>query len=218
MKQNLMSLAVLTTILAASSCRCPKPPGPKGGSSTLSIQNDTDADTTVYVAFGSNSVVLPASWTFCAASSNLTCSFPLPAHGQKDLPLGLLGGQFLNATFAFGAGVGCGSTKAEMTLNNPAWYDVADVSLVDGYSNRIAITVNGITTLGPPLGRDGNEKVFGLFPYGCDICVARQAPPCGIPTGTQGCKAGSQYAPDVPCQYQGSVMGGGSIVKVSLVK
>jgi hypothetical protein len=207
-------MLLLATILAASSCRCSKPPSPKGGSSTLSIQNDTNADTVVYVAFGANSAVLPASWAFCAATSNLTCNFPLPAHGQKDLPLG---GQFLNVTMAFGAAVGCGSTKAEMTLNNPAWYDVADVSLVDGYSNRIAIDVGG-TKLGPPLGRDGNEKVFGLFPYGCDICVSRQAPPCGIAPGGTGCKAGSQYAPDVPCQYQGPIMGGGSVVKVLLVK
>lgn len=218
MKTTMKAALILSFVLVASSCRCPKPPVPKGGTSTLSVENDTDADTIVYIAFGANSVVLPASWSFCTATSNLTCNFALSAHGQKDLPLG---GQFLNATMAFGAAVGCGSTKAEMTLNNPAWYDVADVSLVDGYSNRIAIDVNGDvngTKLGPPLGRDGNEKVFGLFPYGCDICVARQSPPCGIPAGGNGCKAGTQYAPDVPCQYQGTVMGGGSAVKVSLVK
>lgn len=211
-RTSILALTILVT--ATSSCRCPKPPAPKSGTSTLSVGNDTDGDTVVYIAFGANSIVLPASWSFCTATSNLTCNFALGAHQSKDLPLG---GQFLNATMSFGAAVGCGSTKAEMTLNNPAWYDVADVSLVDGYSNRVAIDVGG-TKLGPPLGRDGNEKVFGLFPYGCDICVARQSPPCGIPAGGSGCKAGTQYAPDVPCQYQGAVMGGGSAVKVSLVK
>jgi hypothetical protein len=57
--------------------------------------------------------------------------------------------------------------------------------------------------LGPPKGKDGNEKVLGLFPYGCDVCVARVSPPCGIPKGRIGCKHGTQYKPDVVCQYQG---------------
>jgi hypothetical protein len=206
--------AVVATIVF-SSCRCPKPPPANGHKSTVAVKNDTDGDTIVYVAFGANSVVLPASWSFCAASSNLTCSFKLAAHATQDMPLA---GQFLNATMAFGAGVGCGSTKAEMTVNNPAWYDVLDVSLVDGFSNKVSISIDGGTTLGPPVGRDENEKVFGLFPYGCDICVARQAPPCGIPVGKAGCKGGTQYKPDVPCQYQGPTMGGGSKIVVSLVK
>lgn len=211
-------LTAVVAMLVFASCRCPKPTPPTGGKSTVAVKNDTDSDTTVYVAFGANSVVLPASWSFCAASSNLTCNFKLSAHTSQDLPLS---GQLLNATFAFGAGVGCGSTKAEMTVNNPAWYDVADVSLVDGYSNKVSISIGGEsggTTLGPPVGRDENEKVFGLFPYGCDICVARQAPPCGIPTGKAGCKGGTQYKPDVPCQYQGPTMGGGSKIVVSLLK
>lgn len=207
--------ATMACTLALSSCRCPKPQPPSGGKSTVSVKNDTDGDTTVYVAFGANSVVLPASWSFCTASSKLTCSFTLGAYKAQDLPLA---GQFLNATFAFGAGVGCGSTKAEMTVNNPAWYDVLDVSLVDGFSNKISIVIDGGTKLGPPVGRDENEKVFGLFPYGCDICVARQAPPCGIPTGKAGCKGGTQDKPDVPCQYQGPTMGGGSTIVVALVK
>lgn len=215
---KLIVLAIVA-ITATASCHCRKTtPKPIVVASTLSIANETDGEATAYFAFGANSVVLPANWSFCAATSKLTCSFKLPAHQSQDLPLA---GQYLNVTIAFNAGVGCGSTKAEVNINNPAWYDILDVSLVDGYSNKIAITTgseSGSVTIGPPVGRDENEKVFGVYPYGCDICVARQAPPCGIPTGKSGCKGGTQYAPDVACQYQGPVMGGGSVVRVALVK
>ena len=96
--------------------------------------------------------------------------------------------------------------------------DVADVSLVDGYSNDVQIEVGG-TILGPPATEALNEKVFGLYPLGCDICVARQNPPCGTgaPGSVAGCKRGPDpYHPDVPCQWQGGVMGGGSRVEVVL--
>jgi hypothetical protein len=36
--------------------------------------------------------------------------------------------------------------------------------------------------------------------------------------GTDGCKSGTQYKPDVPCQHQGATMGGGAFVSVALVK
>ena len=199
-----------------SSCRCRGGGVPVAARTTVTVGNDTGSDTTVYVAFGGGSAVLPTSpgWGFCAATSGLTCNFKLAAHATREMPLA---GQFLNATLAFDAGVGCGSTKAELNVNNPAWYDVVDVSLVDGYSNRIAVTSDA-TKIGPPLGEEGNSHVFGVFPYGCDVCVARKAPPCGIPTGEKGCKSGTQYKPDVPCQYQGPYMGGGSVVRVALVR
>lgn len=181
------------------------------GRSQVNLLNTTVDPVVAYFAFGADSVVLPAAWTFCTSTAKLTCQFTLPGHGTQALPLG---GKYLNVTFAFDAQVGCGSTKAELNLNNPKWYDIADVSLVDGYSNKIAITVNG-TKLGPPNGAAGNEKVLGVFPLGCDICTARQSPPCGMKPGKSGCKRGTQYKPDVPCQFQGAVMGGGSIVNVS---
>ena len=187
-----------------------------GGSSTVAVYNGTEHIVTVYVAFGADSVVLPGAWSFCTGSG-LTCQFPLAGHGTQVLPLS---GKYLNATMAFDSLVGCGATKAELNVNNPRWYDTLDVSLVDGYSNKIAIDVVDRGTkilLGPPNGKTGNEKVFGVFPYGCDCCTKRQAPPCGIPPGGSGCKGGSQYHPDVPCQWQGSVMGGGSKVRVALV-
>ncbi len=183
------------------------------GTSTAMLTNETAHPTVVYFAFGADSVVLPAAWSFCENVTHLTCQAPLKSHGTLDLPLN---GQYLNVTFAFGNPVSCNSTKGELNLNNPKWYDIADISLVDGYSNKILITA-GSTKIGPPLGANGNEKVFGLYPLGCDICTARQNPPCGMKPGGTGCKAGSQYKPDVPCQWQGTVMGGGTKMVASLM-
>jgi hypothetical protein len=173
--------------------------------------------TPVFISFGADSSVQAADWaSFCTVTSPLTCNFTMI--GSQVLPTQ---GKYLNMTLAFGGPVACDSTKAEINVNNPAWYDTLDVSLVDGYSNKIAIdyTPPGgtVTRLGPPLGKDGNEKVLGVFPYGCDICTARQSPPCGIAPGGAGCKAGTQYKPDVPCQFQGAVKGGGGAVTVILV-
>lgn len=190
--------------------------------STVELKNQTPMDTAVYVAFGSDSVVLPSdpSWSFCTTTSALTCSFTLSANSTQALPAN----GYLNATVVFGgSGVACGSTKAELNVNNPKWYDTVDVSLVDGYSNDVKIDVTdlvgdaGTTTLGPPKGLLGNSKVFGLFPLGCDICVARQNPPCGMKPGTDGCKTGTQSNPDVPCQFQGASKSGGSKVLVALL-
>jgi hypothetical protein len=181
------------------------------------VHNLRSVPTTVFVSFGSDSVVLPSDWSFCASTSGLNCSFDLEGSDWKFLPLA---GKHLNATFSFDAAVGCGATKAEVNINNPAWNDILDVSLVDGYNNKVSIEVvvkgDKPVFLGPPHGEIGNEKVFGVFPYGCDICVARQSPPCGIPIGTHGCKSGSQYDPDVPCQYQGPKKGGGERIRIAL--
>lgn len=220
MKAKYAAIFLFALSCDGASCQCtPNPPkGTDSGShASLTVANDTSSAATVYVTFGSDSVVGPSYWAFCTVSG-LTCSFPIAKNATMKLPLS---GSYLNATISFNTVAGCGSTKAELNINNPKWYDIADVSLVDGYSNNIAITVGNLdaggTVLGPPNGKAGNEKVFGLFPYGCDICVARQAPPCGISKGADGCKTGSQYNPDVPCQYQGTVMGGGSSMTVSLV-
>jgi len=188
-------------------------------SSTVGVANDTDASATVFIAFGSNSVVLPSSpgWEFCPSGGlKLNCSFSLKARTTQKLPLA---GQYLNATISFDKPVTCETTKAELNLNNPAWFDVMDVSLVDGWNKIIALDVgdsSGRKTFGP-VGPKNNEKALGVYPFGCDICVARQSPPCGFPKGKDGCKGGTQFAPDVPCQYQGPTMGGGSMVTVRLL-
>jgi len=136
--------------------------------STLEISNDSKADTVVFFAFGADSVI--TNWSFCPTTTKLNCQFPLAKGVKQELPLG---GKYLNATLSFDAPVSCNSTKGELNLNNPKWYDIVDISLVDGYSNKFSILV-GNTKLGPPRGKAGNEKVLGLYPLGCDICVARQ--------------------------------------------
>jgi len=186
--------------------------------STVIVINNAPDDTIVSVAFGSNSMITAASWDFCNDGSAPSCVFPLKARASHALPIG---SQYLNATIAFGAPtVGCGSSKAELQVNNPIWHDVMDVSLVDGYSNGVVIEItdsSGKNKLGPPVGKTGNEKVFGLYPLGCDICVARDQPACGLPKGKDGCKSGTQYDPDVPCQYQGPANFGGSTVLIEHV-
>jgi hypothetical protein len=187
--------------------------GPAG--SKVLVHNATDKEARVFVSFGASSVVRASNWRFfCKGSDDSSCSFSLASRSHRNLPIG---NKRLNATFSVNVPVGCGATKAEVDLNNSAWYDIADVSLVDGYNNKLSIDVVTVSdggqsvtkALGPPVGKDGNQEVFGLFPYGCDICVARQSPPCGIAKGTEGCKQGTQYDPKVPCQYQGSRKGGG---------
>ena len=150
---------------------------PAGVSSTVTVENTTAVDTVVYMAFGADSAI--TSWPFCPITTRLNCKFPLKAHAKQPLPLA---GKYLNVTISFGAPVTCNTTKAELNLNNPKWFDIADVSLVDGYNGKIEIDV-GAVKLGPPVGKEGNEKVFGLFPLGCEICVARQKPPCGMTPG-----------------------------------
>ena len=206
---------LLPILLAIASCHCGPPPTT---ATTASVHNGTGVAATVYVAFGSDSKITADDWAFCTGS-DLNCNFPLGAGATQDLP----GADYLNATLAFNEAVGCGVTKAEVNINNPAWYDILDVSLVDGYSNDVQITATptgkSAIQLGPPKGQTGNEKVYGLFPYGCDICVERQNPPCGISKGKSGCKAGTQYDPDVICQWQGPTKGGGGMaVVVDLVK
>jgi hypothetical protein len=180
------------------------------GASTLDITNDTDNSVRVFLAFGSNSVVLPSSQglAFCQGSG-LNCDFEMSKRTSRHMPLA---GKYLNATISFDKPVTCNTTKAEININNPLWYDIADISLVDGFNKSVAIDiVSNVESLmlGPPNGVSGNEMVFGLYPNGCDICTARQSPPCGMRPGSDGCKKGTQYKPDVPCQWQGPTMGGG---------
>jgi len=173
--------------------------------STLRVANNTASVATAYVAFGASSVVVAADWPFCTATGPLNCSFAISPNESRDLPLA---GRHVIASLAANAPIACGSTKAEINLNNPAWPDVADISLVDGFNSAMSLRFAG-TLLGPVTAGVGNERALGVYPYGCDICVARQHPSCGIPAGNDGCKTGTQYDPDVPCQAQGRTSGGG---------
>jgi len=209
-------LAFLFAMLLPLAVACKEKPQKKeapvksGTPTTATLLNSTGADTKVYVSFGSDSKIVAADWkTFCTPSAALKCGFTLPKKKSQNLPLG---GKYLNATIAFGAPVGCGSTKAELNINNPKWYDILDISLVDGFNLPLVMSVKnakGTFTFGPVMSSKGNEKLYGVFPLGCDVCVARKSPPCGQKPGKDGCKGGTQYKPDVPCQYQGPTMGGG---------
>jgi hypothetical protein len=207
-------------LLLLAGCPNPHPhPTPLPPPSWTTVVVTSGDPAVVNVAFGADSAIQAADWSAFCTGSGLVCTFPLT--GSMTMPD--VGGAYLNVTFSFNGPVGCGDTKAEVNVNNPAWYDVMDVSLVDGYSNRIEIAYTPPggerVKLGPnAAGADGdNSQLLGVYPYGCDICVARQSPPCGIPAGGTGCKAGSQYDPAVACQYQGAVQGGGGLVEVGLL-
>jgi hypothetical protein len=207
---------ILLLPLSLACCKC----GPLSGEPTsLSIKNGTTKSTTVYVAFGSDSEVGVADWIFCEKSGALTCSFDIDANWTMAMPIT---SSYTNATISFANPVGCGVTKAEVNINNPDWYDILDVSLVDGFSNKIEIvadSTSGSTQLGPATDKPSDAQLMGVFPFGCDICVERQDPPCGIAKGKTGCKAGTQYNPEPPCQWQGAKKGGGDLaVTVELVE
>ena len=184
--------------------------------STVSIKNGSAEDKTVYISFGADSVALPANIPACEneMSTRLTCQFPLTKGATSGLRIS---SNYLNATISIGAPIACGSTKAEVNVNNPRWYDTIDISLVDGFSSPMSVETRdsaGAHVLGPVTGATNNEKAFGVFPYGCDICVARKSPPCGILPGGSGCKAGTQNDPSVICQYKGPTLNGGSVVMI----
>jgi hypothetical protein len=200
--------AQLLLVLALTGC-----PSPAVGTQ---VTLTSATATTVYLTFGSDSVIQASSWSgFCTVTAPLACNFALT--DSKVLPNAA--GAYLNMTLAFGGPVGCGVTKAELNLNNPKWYDTLDVSLVDGYSGIVEIYYTppgGSMVKLAPNGQTGNEKALGIYPYGCDLCVTNSMGTCGIPIGSAGCKGGTQYNPDVACQYQGAVMGGGGTVNVIL--
>lgn len=195
------------------------------GGAGASIVNKSSSPAFVYVAFGADSGV--TGWDFCHIEGRLQCKFPLAPGEHQVLPTS---GKYLNATISFGGPVvtpasggippsaGCGKTKVELNLNNPKWFDTIDISLVDGFDRKVSITAKDsvgtheLAVKGPA----GNEKAFGVYPLGCDICTARQNPPCGMSPGSDGCKLGTQYKPDVPCQYQGTKMGGGTTATITL--
>lgn len=191
--------------------------GDAGSGTTLEIENKSSDGVEVYVAFGAHSIITPTSpeWEFCTEEKSypMVCDFSLGPDVTRVLPLA---GTYFNAAISFGGAVTCGTTKAEFDLNSTTWYDVMDLSLVDGFNAALSIEVEepgnldaGPTVLGPVLKERGNERAFGVFPLACDVCVARQSPPCGYSRGPSAeCKKGSQSDPDVVCQYQATMMHG----------
>lgn len=140
-------------------------------------------------------------------TSNLNCGFDLGPHQSVEIPNPNF--KMLSMALAFNKLVTCGATKAELTVNVQG-DDVFDVSVVDGFNEKIVMTFDPDRAgskqvkLGPPCGLAGNERVYGVFPYGCDICAGRLTPPkaCGpYPPGNSGCKSGTENKPGVICQY-----------------
>jgi hypothetical protein len=139
-------------------------------------------------------------------ASNLNCGFDLGPNEQKEITNPFF--KMLSMSLAFNKVVGCGSTKAELTVNYAKGDDNFDVSCVDGFNEKIAMIFTygnaQQVKMGPPNGKTGNENVYGVFPYGCDICAGRLSPQkaCGpYPLGNSGCKSGTEHNPSVICQY-----------------
>ncbi len=173
------------------------------------VKNNTTASAKVFINFGADSGITKSKMgSICTrGASNLNCGFDLAA--GKDVTIPNDGYLPVNMTIAFNKDIGCGSTKAELNVNKTGSAgDAANVSLVDGFNEKIKMvferTGAAPVVMGPPCGIAGNEKVFGVYPYGCDGCAVRKAPQsaCGpYPAGNQGCHAGSEYNPQIPCQY-----------------
>ncbi len=205
---------------------------PGGGSGTqVTICNQSSNSATVYISFYPTSVIGVADWQSFCSGSGLNCQFTLASGASQALPNA--NGKWLNFNVGFN-NTGCagnGTTLGEVNVNNPTFYDILDVSLVNGYNSNIKIVATpnsgSAVTLGPPNGMTGNETVYGVYPFACDVCVARCNPPCGYSksnplncgdvgtcsncqgNGTDGCHTGSQNQPDIACQYQGTQLGGG---------
>jgi len=184
-----------------------------GPQSRARVENRTYSTVLVFASFGSDSVVGPQNWPFCTALDAGGCSLSLGPDAGRDLPTD---GEYLNVTLSFNQPPGCQVSLGELNIGNPDWAeDTANISLVNGWNADLEIDIGdgwsdvGMTRLGPTQGPLHNAGAFGVYPNGCDICVAKQSPPCGIqpcgsPDGSPascGCKVGSQYDPKVPCQW-----------------
>jgi hypothetical protein len=195
----LLADQVVTADAQQDSCLEPK-------NKTVNIINNQSNAATVFINFGAESALNSNDLSFCDAEGKtpLNCRFKIDGHGSREIPNPQK--KKVVMSLAFNAPVACGSTKAEITVNNPAFCDNADVSVVDGFNERIQIDVDGrpmgqVVKLGPPLGKLGNQQVFGVFPFACTICAGIVNPPCGS-AGPQECHAGTETNPNPVCQYQ----------------
>jgi hypothetical protein len=128
------------------------------------------------------------------------CHFSVPANGSIPLPNPSF--KYCQGSVSFNHKVSCGATHAEVSANNPSWYDVEDVSVVDGFNNKVELdstsAEDGTQKLGPPAGKTGNRLLFGVFPSACTTCDAINNPPCG----SLGPKECHPVGPSPPRQYQ----------------
>jgi len=183
-----------------------------GESSKLYVQNEKSEPVKVYMTFGGDSCITQDNIKIngeagkCEPTLYNECVFTLAKGEKKEIQLELCRA---NLTFRFNSPEGCGVTKAEANMNVPNGDDFWNISLVDGWNENVRMDIVtsdiGTKTMGPTLGKTGNQQAFGVYPYGCDVCTARQNPPCGIEMGDSECKTPNgvknQYSPDVPCQW-----------------
>jgi hypothetical protein len=171
------------------------------------LVNNQSTAAEVFITFDSSSVINVSNvGAFCDSQSVAPAHCHLTLAPNKSVELPNPDFKYVQMALSFNHDVTCGATKAEVAANNPNWYDVEDVSVVDGYNNNIELdaTDKGTITpvkLGPPKGKTGNQKIFGVFPFACTQCAAILRPPCGS-NGPSECHAGLESAPIPPCQYQ----------------
>ena len=188
------------------------------GNQTITIYNMTQNTITLYMVFqtGSGGYTLPDSfpgWTLTSNPLMITTSMApsSPTQNPPPNPIPLVVNfpcttQYMpiNITADGLPQTGCSVTQFELNLcagGGPTYQDTIDISLVNGFNYPGEIkpdSGNPIMVCCPT----PNSTNPGVFPYGCDICTA-QSPnggsPC--PTTNPDCKSGTQYNPDVPCQY-----------------
>ena len=183
-----------------------------GDSSKLYVHNQKGVPAKVFVTFGGdscitgNNIKIDGEAGKCEPTLYGECVFTLAKGEKKEINLELCRADL---TFRFNSAEGCGVTKLEANMNIPDWDDAWNISLVDGWNENVRIDIVtsdiGTKTMGPTKGKTGNQQAFGVYPYGCDVCTARQKPPCGIEMGDSECKTphgvNNQYNPDVPCQW-----------------
>jgi hypothetical protein len=207
---------------AATPTATPSPTPGQAKGTQIKITNQTSSPVTVFVKLYAG-----PQWSFCETDGSY-CRFTIAAGQTQPLPND--SGENLNFSASFNTEVyACtladGNTIFEANVNTDpqGTHDTTDISLVNGYnaSVKTVVTSGGAsTTLGPVSSKTGNQQAFGVFPFGCEVCVARCQPgcpfippdnpiPCATPAacnlcthGNNECKAGTQYNPDPKCQYQ----------------
>jgi hypothetical protein len=203
-------LAVATTIVLASGTLWSQPESElhqamSAKKKTISLVNKQSSQAEVNINFGADSELNASDLAgFCDSTSiPLNCHLTLAGNSSKEIPNPNF--KYVNLALAFNSPVTCGATKAEIIANNRKWFDIMDVSVVDGFNNQIEIraTPSGQATviLGPPTGLSGNQTLFGVYPFACTQCAAILNPPCGS-NGAGECHAGTESNPNPPCQYQ----------------
>lgn len=171
------------------------------------LVNNQSSAADVFINFGADSKINVSNLGgFCDSQSiaPLNCHHTLAANNSEELPNPDF--KYVNLALAFNHVVDCGATKAEVIANNPNWYDIMDVSVVDGFNNKIEIDATEphkpSVILGPPAGMTGNQTLFGVYPYECTICADLGAQPCQMNGNKAECHAGTESNPIPPCQYQ----------------